>query len=445
MRKLPGSMPGRGILAGVVLACMMSLFFTPGPAGAKELVDRIVAIVEEEPIFLSDVDDAMAEILYVARMRGEPVPSDSAEIAALREDLLESVIERHIVIAKARMLGIEITRTEVEDALDEWVADMVRASGSEAAFEAELQRQGMTLKDLKAQYRKDIENQLIVSRFMRQEFRNIMITEAEIQEFYDTKPDSVPGVPEIVGLAHIIVIPRVTTEREIRASQRIDAVMERTRDGESFASIAADISDDALTRGNGGALGTASIDDMREDLASIAVDLEPGEVSDPIRTQHGIEIVRLDARDGDLNTLSHIFIEMRPGREDTLEALRRAEDVRARAAAGEKFEDLAAAYSDDSETKEKGGFVGDLEIDNLDPQYREALSDLEPGEVSEVLTTAHGFQILKLTSRTVGRPPDFEEAREWIRSILESRKRDELFQEWLAEARDEIYVRRMDF
>ena len=104
-------------------------------------------------------------------------------------------------------------------------------------------------------------------------------------------------------------------------------IMERTRDGESFAAIAADMSDDAMTRADGGALGTISIDDLREDLAAIAGNLDTGEVSEPIRTQYGIEIVRLDAREGDLHSLSHIFIEMRPGREDTLEALRRAEDV----------------------------------------------------------------------------------------------------------------------
>ena len=119
--------------------------------------------------------------------------------------------------------------------------------------------------------------------------------------------------------------------------------------------------------------------------------------------------------------------------------------MRDRAAAGENFEELAAEYSDDSETKDTGGFVGDLEIGNLDPQYKEALSGLEPGEVSQVLTTAHGFQILKLTARTIGRPPDLEEAREWIRSVLESRRREELFQEWLTVARDEIYIKRMDF
>jgi peptidyl-prolyl cis-trans isomerase SurA len=432
-------------MACAVLAALMILAAgVGGRAGAGELIDRVVAVVEDEPIFLSDVDDAMAEVLYMARMRGEPLPTDSAEIEALRDDLLDSVIERHIVIAQARKLGLEVTRTEVEDALDDWLNDLIRSSGSEAAFQAELERQGLNLKDLKAQYRKDIENQLLVSRFMRQEFRNIMVSDAEIKEFYDTKPDSVPGVPEVVGLAHIIIIPEVTTEEEIRASQRIDRIMERLREGVSFAEIAADMSDDKMTRSDGGRLGTVSLGDLRSDLASIASGLEPGEVSEPARTEYGIELVRLDAREGDLYTLSHIYIEMRPSREDTLEAARLAEDIRGRILSGESFEDLAARHSDDVETREKGGYVGDLEVGALDPQYREALSALEPGEISEVLTTAHGFQILKLTDRTAGRPPDFEEAKEWIRSILESRRREELFQEWLAGARDEIYVKRMD-
>ena len=429
----------------ITLASIAVLAYLAGPAWAGEIVDRIVAVVEEEPIFLSDVDDAMAEVLYMARMRGEPMPSDSEEVAALREDLLESVIERQIVIAKARKLGLEVTRTEVQDALDDWLADLIRASGSEAAFEMELQRQGLTTKDLKAQYRKDIENQILVSRFMRQEFRNIMVSEAEIAEFYDTKPDSIPGVPEVVGLAHIIMIPKVSTEIEVRASERIDRIMARLGEDEPFGRVAEDMSDDVHTRSSGGRLGTVSLEDLQEGLARIASDLSPGEVSEPVRTRYGIEIVRLDAREGDLHTLSHIFIEMRPSREDSLEVALLAHEVRDKAQAGESFEALAEQYSDDAETRDNGGFVGEMEIGALDPQYREALSSLEPDEISEVLTTGHGFQILKLTARTTGRPPDMEGARDWIRSVLESRKREGLFQEWLEGARDEIYVKRVEF
>jgi len=80
---------------------------------AEELVDRIVAIVDEDPIFLSDIDGALAEDLYLRSVRGDPMPEDSAEVEMMREALLESVIDRRIVIAKARDLEIEVTRTDV--------------------------------------------------------------------------------------------------------------------------------------------------------------------------------------------------------------------------------------------------------------------------------------------------------------------------------------------
>lgn len=412
---------------------------------AQELVDRIVGVVEKDPIFMSDVDDAMTELLYLRRVRGEPMPADSEEVAAIRADLLDSIIERRIVIAKARKLGIEITRTEVEDALDQWLADLVRTSGSEAAFERELERQGMTLKDLKALYRKDIEEQLLVSRFMRQEFSYVTVSEGEIKDFFDTKYDSIPEVPETVGLAHIIIIPKMSGEREANARERVDRIMARVSEGEPFERVARETSDDVLTRTDGGRIGTLALEDLQEDLARIASGLDAGQVSNAVRTRYGFEIVRLDAKEGNLYTLSHILVGLRPDQGDTLRAARLAHEIQARAAQGESFESLAKQYSDDTETRDNGGYVGEIDISALDDAYREGLSDLEPGGVSDVLTTPHGFQILKLVSKTAGRKPGLDEAREWIRSVIEARKREGLFTEWLDEAKQEIYVKRMEF
>jgi peptidyl-prolyl cis-trans isomerase SurA len=428
----------------LLLAVMLALSFASGST-AQELVDRIVAVVEDEPVLLSDVDNALAELLYVRNIRGEPMPGDSAEVAAIREELLVSIIERRIVIAKARKLGLEVSRTEVEDALDQWLDDLIAQTGSEAAFQMELERQGLNLQDLKAQYREDIEEQLVVSRFMRQEFSNVVVSEAEIQEFYDTKYDSIPRVSEKVGIAHIIIRTRISAEREDAALGRVDAVMTRVRAGEPFEQIALEMSDDVRTKADGGKIGTVSLGDLQEDLAGIAATLEPGQVSDAVRTRYGFEIVRLDAREGDVYTLSHVLIELSPERNDTLAAANRAYEVHDRIVAGESFEALAREHSDDIETKENGGFVGELEIDALDPTYREGLSQLQPGDVSDVIRTPLGFQILKLVSRTAGRTPGLDEARDWIWGMLEARKREALFQEWLEGARHEIYVKRMEF
>jgi peptidyl-prolyl cis-trans isomerase SurA len=410
-------------------------------AGAREVVDRIVAIVEKDPIFLSEVDDALEEDLYLKSMRGEPLPRDSSELQALRREILDGVIERRIVIAKARKDGIEVTRTEVEDGL----ADLVKAAGSEAAFNAELERQGMNLKDFRAEYRKDVEEQLLVSRFMTQNFRDVTVDEQRLKAFYDNKYDSIPGIPEVVGLAHIIIIPRVAPEEEDRAIGKVENVLGKLENGEPFEEVAREASEDALTRDQGGLIGTVALEDLQPKLAEIAMGLKPGQTSDPTRTPYGIEIVRLDDKQGEAYTLRHIFIHLMPAKEDTTRAARLAQDIRQRIAGGESFEVMAREYSNDVDTRENGGYVGEIEIDALDPAYRSALAALQPGEVSDVVRTSRGFQIIKLVSRTASRKPSFDEAKGWIRNVIESRMREGLFDQWLEEARKEIYVKRMEF
>lgn len=426
------------ILVWIFVSALMA-----GVASGQEVVDRIVAVVEEDPIFLSEVEEALEEDLYIRQMRGDPLPADSAELAALREEVLEGVIERRIVIAKARKEGLEVSRTEVEDALDNWLADLIEAAGSRAAFDMELENQGMTLQDFKAEYRKDVEEQLVVSRFMTQTFRDVSVPEDRIRAFYDNKYDSIPEIPEVVGLSHIIIIPRVPPEKEDEAIARVESIMSKVESGEAFDDVARNTSDDPLTRDQGGLIGTVELSDLQNDIAEIAAGLEPGEISDPVRTRYGIEIVRLDAREGETYTIRHIFVKLHPDRADTVRAARLAYEIRDRIAAGESFESMARQYSNDRETQDSGGYVGEVEVDALDGAYREALADLDPGEVSDVVATGRGFQILKLVSRTASRKPGFEEAKPWIRNVMEARMRESLFDEWMEEAREEIYVKRM--
>lgn len=429
----------------IVALAVVVILAGPGGTLAQQPIDRIVAIVDEDAIFLSDVDAAVAEDLYIRSMRGESVPDDSAALEAMRLDVLESMIDRRVVIVKARDLEIEVTRTDVEDALDQWLSDMVRAAGSESAFMSELDRRGITLKDFKARYRKDIEEQLLVTRFMRQEFSDVGVAESEVRRFYETKYDSIPDLPEVVGIAHIIIMPKVSAEREDEVFARVDRIMERIRGGEAFASVAREMSDDVLTSEQGGAIGLVTLEDLKDEIADIAVGLEVGEVSDPIRTRYGIEIVKLDARENDTYSLSHIFLNLRPQREDTLAAAELAREVASRAISGESFESLARQFSDDPDTKDSGGYVGEIEVSALEETYRTSLEDLSPGEVSDVIRTKRGFQILKLISRTASRKPSFEEAQDWIRGVLDARKREARFAEWLAEARGETYVKRFEF
>ncbi len=411
---------------------------------SQELIDKIVAVVDEEPILMSDIDNALDEEIYLMQMRGEAVPQDSASLDSLRKDVLERMIDRKVVVVKAKDMGIEVTRTDVEDALDRWIEDMTKAAGSKEAFMNELRRQGMTLKDLKLRYRKDIEEQLLVDRLMRQKFGNIEVSESDITRFYQNKFDSIPELPAVVGLSHIIIVPRVDSKREAEAIKRIESAHERITAGESFETVAKDVSDDALTRNNGGLIGMVSLADLREEIANIARDLGRGEVSTPVRTRYGFEIVKVDTIIDGRYKLRHIFVRLEPSHEDTSRALKLAEDIRSRAMGGESFESLARQYSDDVQTRTNGGYLGELDVSALDQVYQDAIKGMEPGDISEVIHTDQGFQILKLVSKGSSRKPSLDEARQWIRNFIETRKRQALLEKWLEEARQEVYIKYLD-
>ncbi len=413
-----------------------------GTARAAEPADRILAVVEKNPIFLSDIEAAIAEELYLRQMRGQPMPTGPAELEQLREDVLTAMIDRRIVLEKARKDGIEVTRPEVEDALNSWVVDLMQSAGSEQAFMAELQRQGMTLKGLKDRYRTDLREQLIISKFMRSAFASAFVDEAEVREFYDTKYDSIPEIPAVVGISHILIVPEPSPEKEGDVLARVSRALDRLAGGETFADVARDMSDDALTREAGGLLGTVSREDLGPEIAEAVLTVEPGEISPPTRTRYGYEILRVDDEvDGKL-TLSHLFFKLVTTAADTAAAAELARDVRERAVSGESFEDLAREYSDDDKSREAGGYVGEVRIEDLGEPHASVVGAMSPGEVSPVLPTDYGFQIIKLITRAETRKASYEDSKEWIRNVLESRVRERQFQNWLERTREEIFVRR---
>ena len=121
------------------------------------------------------------------------------------------------------------------------------------------------------------------------------------------------------------------------------------------------------------------------------------------------------------------------------EALAKAEQVRARAVAGENFEKLAADLSD-SPSKANGGLIGPISLNDLSPDLRKAIEPLKVGEVTPVLRTSRGNQILKLESSTQAETLPFEVAREQISERVVTGKRREEFEKYLVKLRAQAII-----
>jgi parvulin-like peptidyl-prolyl isomerase len=168
--------------------------------------------------------------------------------------------------------------------------------------------------------------------------------------------------------------------------------------------------------------------------------LEEGEVSDLVRTEFGYHILRCEAKESDRVRISHILVLLLPGREDVERQGALADSIRTLAVAGEDFASLARQFSDDPDSRERGGSLGVFAVDDLAPALSEAIGGLRVGEVSDLVESDLGYHIIRLDASEASRRAEFEEIKTSLRDFLFQRKLEEKSSQWLDELRQDIYV-----
>lgn len=143
-------------------------------------------------------------------------------------------------------------------------------------------------------------------------------------------------------------------------------------------------------------------------------------------------------------TLREIFVNV-PGDGQSVnvgrdeEARGRINAIRQRALSGENYEKLAAEVSD-APSKANGGLIGPLSVADLSPELQKLLDAMKPGDITQPLRGARGFQILKLESATAADTKPFEEAREEISNKVFTDKRRDEFEKYLKKMRAQAII-----
>ena len=117
----------------------------------------------------------------------------------------------------------------------------------------------------------------------------------------------------------------------------------------------------------------------------------------------------------------------------------KAEQIRARVAGGESFEKVAAEVSD-AASKANGGLLGPLNMNDLSPDFRKLVDGLKPGQLTQVVRTQRGYQVLKLESSTQAQTQTFEQAREQISEKVFTDKRRTEFEKYIAKLRSQAII-----
>lgn len=260
----------------------------PSLAGA-EVVDRIVAVVNDEIITSYAVEKEKASILKEAE-RQQPPPAPQT-LVHLDEKALDRLIDKKLVEQKVRELDIRITEEEVRQAIE----DVKRQNKlSQESLVSALANQGLSFDQYKVQIREQLERLRLVSQEVRSK---IQVGEREMREYYEANPGRFGGEDNFRARnIYFKLDDKMPADQVKKVMTTAMSVLYEARAGKDFAELARQYSEEPSAKTTGGDLGTFRKGDILPEFEESLTRMKPGEVSDLIYVTGGLHIVKLEER-----------------------------------------------------------------------------------------------------------------------------------------------------
>jgi peptidyl-prolyl cis-trans isomerase SurA len=413
----------------VVLAILLSAC-----AMAQEPVDRVIAVVNENIILESEV----LQYAQSLALQNREDPMKYIENDELKAQILDQLVDQQVLLAIAEGdTNIKLEEREVKRELEARIDMMLKEVGSEAELE---KIYGMSIREIRRELEKIIHDGLLVEKLRQRKIANVKVSRDEIQEFYQQNREKLTTRPETVELAHILFKIEPEPEAEVHAKGLADSLYNALLAGADFKFLAEKYSQDPGTVKRGGALGFTKRGDLVPAYEETAFALNPGEISQPVRSKFGYHIIRLNERQGEKINTSHILIKLEPTSSDKARVLNLAKTVYDSLQAGADFAVIAKRFSQDSESAETGGDLGAFSIKELVPLFADKIRNLSEGDYTTPFESAMGVQILKLTKRMESRPITLENDWNQVSNIALNWKQEKVYSEWLNDLKEEVYI-----
>ncbi|MDE2599726.1 MAG: peptidylprolyl isomerase [Rhodocyclaceae bacterium] len=396
--------------------------------------DRVIAIVNNEAITQYDLRTRVNSAESNLKRQGTPMPP--AQI--LQRQVLERLIVDKLQMQSATELGMKVSDADLDSALRR-IAEGNKLTLD--AFKQALEKDNIPW----SKFREEIRQEIVVARLRDREVDSrVTISEGEIDNYLSSAEARGDSAEYLIS--HIIVrLPEQAGPDQIaRLRARAAEAQQRLQHGEDFAKVAAAYSDapDALSGGN---IGVRTIDRLPTLYADAVSKLQPGQVSDILRSSAGFHIIKLvDKRGGKLAAKNvqqtharHILIKVTELVSDA-EARRKIDDIKARLDNGADFAELARKYSNDLSSS-KGGDLGWLAQGATVPDFEKTMNALPLNKVSDPVKSSFGWHLIEVLERRVAEGGQ-EQLRAAARQALRERKADEAYEDWLRQLRDRAYV-----
>ena len=396
-------------------------------------MDRIVAIVDQVVITENELADRIKSVTAQLEKQGTELPPPEI----LEKQILERMITDRLQLQFASQTGLRVDDNQLDKTIER-IAEQNKMDIP--AFKKALLEDGIQYR----KFREDIRNEIILARLREREVDNrINVTESEIDSFIAMQAAS--NTSDEFEISHILIRAGEDTSPDdlSKLKAKAEDALAQLQAGKDFAKISASFSD-APNALEGGNLGWKNGSQIPALFLEALKPLKIGELSGILRSPNGFHILKMTNRRGGTSPLvvsqthmRHILIKLSEVVSEK-DAMARIEGIKERLDHGEKFEDLARQYSDDSSAK-NGGDLSWVNPGDTLPEFEKTMNALAPGEISNIIKTQFGLHVLQVIERR-NQDMSKEAARIKARQEIRTRKSDEAFQDWVRELRDRAFV-----
>lgn len=423
-------------------ALLVGWFLTAPVFGQGQGVslNKIIAKVDNYYVLRSDLEEAYQS--YVGQNQTPPQKCQ----------LLESLVINKMMLAKAEIDSVVVEEKLVDSELDSRMQYMVQQFGSEKNI---IEAYGKSLEMLKSELRQQVKDQKIVQKMQSKITTDVKVTPRDVRRFFDAIPkDSLPYMPADVEVGQIVRFARPTKAQKDELKQKLLDIKKRVENGEDFAKLAKEFSEDVGSAQNGGDLGFAKRGVMVAPFEGAALKLKPNQLSDVVESDFGLHLIQLLGTRGAEYHSRHILLRPDYNRLDLSGPTHFLDSLRTLIVSDSlKFEKAAHDFSDDKSTADAGGLLRDpqsggskLAMDgSMEYALFQMLDTMKVGNVSRPLPyrTEDGKSAVRLLYFKSKVPPhtaDFKLDFEKLQTIVLTNKKNKAIDEWFRKSVSDVYI-----
>ncbi|MDR2205486.1 MAG: peptidylprolyl isomerase [Flavobacteriaceae bacterium] len=402
-----------------------------------QLVDGIAAVIGDEIVLESDIEDQA----NYAKQQGADV-SDKCEF-------LDGIIGNKILIYEAKR------DTLIEDrssAIKEMAATKYKQILSQFPDEKTMLStyKFRTSYEMKTAIEKiDTDNY-----YGQQKYGRITekadVTPNEVTDFFEMYKTQFPRVKDEVTLAQISVYPKLTDEHKQELIDKLKRIKQDIENGESFESQARIYSEDPGSAANGGLMTNISKGQMVKPFEAAALNLQEGEISDPVESEFGYHLIQLVKKSGRIYNASHILLKTEPTAAEIESAKKELDSIKTLIKDGKlSFKEAAFRFSDDKNTKFNAGIIASGSGDKIEKSRLPAIisyqiAGLNKGDMTDVFESELDRRKTVTFMRVEGTFPEHQVTLETdydrIKQMALDKKMGEIVDKWIKEKVPEIFI-----